>query len=56
MVVEMDCGVGEILDVLERNDIEGCMMVIFMFDNGVVRIGFNGLLCGNKGFNWEGGY
>lgn len=56
MVVEMDRGVGEILDVLEELELSDRTIVFFFSDNGANQRGSNKPLRGNKGSNWEGGH
>ena len=56
MVVEMDRGVGEILDTLVRLDLAKRTLVLFFSDNGATNDGSNGLLRGFKGSVWEGGH
>ena len=56
MVVEMDRGVGEILDTLVRLDLAKRTLVLFFSDNGATPDGSNGPLRGFKGSVWEGGH
>lgn len=55
MVQEMDRGIGEILDVLERLELDSRTLVLFFSDNGATDDGSNGALRGYKGGLWEGG-
>ncbi len=56
MVVEMDKGVGAILDTLERLDIAEDTLVFYISDNGATPNGSNGSLRGFKASVWEGGH
>lgn len=56
MVAEMDRGVGEILDTLNRLGIAERTLVLFFSDNGATPDGSNGALRGHKGSVWEGGH
>lgn len=56
MVVEMDRGVGEILDSLVRHGLADRTLVLFFSDNGATPDGSNGPLRGYKGSVWEGGH
>lgn len=56
MVLEMDTGVGEILDTLGRLGLAERTLVLFFSDNGATRDGSNGSLRGFKGSVWEGGH
>ena len=56
MVLEMDRGVGEILECLRRNEILDNTIVIFCSDNGATSLGDNGRLRGTKGTDFEGGH
>jgi N-acetylgalactosamine-6-sulfatase len=55
MIEEMDRGIGEILEMLERKDLAENTLVIFFSDNGPASIGSAGSLRGNKGQVYEGG-
>ena len=56
MVVEMDSGVGAILDTVSRLGIADRTLVLFFSDNGATSRGSNGALRGHKGSVWEGGH
>ena len=56
MVVEVDVGVGQILDTLKRLKLEKKTLVFFFSDNGATPSGSNGKLRGFKGSVWEGGH
>lgn len=55
MIQEMDSGIGEIMDTLERQGLSSNTLVFFLSDNGAA-YGSNGLLRGKKGQLWEGGH
>ena len=55
MVEELDAGVGEVLNTLERLDLDDDTIVLFFSDNGATHFGSNGDLRGFKGSLWEGG-
>ncbi|MGK7397330.1 MAG: sulfatase family protein [Candidatus Cyclobacteriaceae bacterium M3_2C_046] len=55
MVEEMDRGIGEILEVLERKKLTDNTLIIFFSDNGATGIGNNGIYRGIKGQVYEGG-
>ena len=56
MVVEMDRGVGAVIDAVEGTGISGHTLIFFFSDNGATRRGSNGPLRGHKGSVWEGGH
>lgn len=56
MVAEMDRGVGEVLDTLNRLGIAERTLVLFFSDNGATPDGSNGALRGHKASVWEGGH
>ena len=56
MVVEMDRGVGSILDTLNRLGIAERTLVLFFSDNGATPDGSNGALRDHKSSVWEGGH
>ena len=56
MVVEMDRGVGAILDTLTRLELAERTLVLFFSDNGATPNGSNGPLRGFKSSVWEGGH
>ena len=56
MVVEMDRGVGAVMDAVERTGISDHTLIFFFSDNGATRRGSNGLLRGHKASVWEGGH
>ena len=55
MLIEMDKGVGEILNTLKALELSGKTFVFFLSDNGPAG-GSAGPLRGRKGSNWEGGH
>lgn len=56
MMIEMDRGIGEIVETLEELGIAENTLVFFFSDNGANRNGNNGPLRGLKGSLWEGGH
>ena len=56
MVIEMDKGVGAIMNALGESGIIDDTIVVFCSDNGATSLGSNGSLRGNKGTNFEGGH
>lgn len=56
MVVEMDRGIGAILDALQRLNLAERTLVFFLSDNGATPEGSNAPLRGGKGSVWEGGH
>lgn len=56
MMVEMDKGLGQVVDTLHRLDLAENTLVLFFSDNGACRNGSNGPLRGFKGSDWEGGH
>jgi arylsulfatase A len=56
MVVEVDHGVGQIVELLEELELDEKTLVLFLSDNGACQRGDNGPLRGFKGSNWEGGH
>ena len=56
MVVEMDRGVGEVVDAVERLGISERTLIFFFSDNGATPQGSNGPLRGYKASVWEGGH
>ncbi|MGJ8639882.1 MAG: sulfatase-like hydrolase/transferase [Opitutaceae bacterium] len=56
MLTELDKGVGEILDVLEKNGLAENTLVIFSSDNGPMKLASPGPLRGGKGSIYEGGH
>ena len=56
MVVEMDRGVGSLLDTLSQLGIAERTLVLFISDNGATADGSNGGLRGYKSSVWEGGH
>jgi len=57
MIEVLDEGVGDILEVLESNNILDRTLVFFCSDNGATTaVGSNGALRGAKGSLWEGGH
>lgn len=55
MVQEMDAGIGEVLQALDRLGLAENTVVLFFSDNGAARYGSNGVFRGWKGGLWEGG-
>ncbi|SHF67639.1 N-acetylgalactosamine-6-sulfatase [Mariniphaga anaerophila] len=55
MVEEMDKGIGQVLDVLERKGLAKNTIVIFFSDNGGTKMSDNGVFSGYKGQVYEGG-
>ena len=55
MVEEMDKGIGEILQALDRDGLAQNTLVIFASDNGGITYSHNGPLAKRKGDVWEGG-
>lgn len=55
MVEELDRGVGEILEVIDRKGMAGNTIVIFFSDNGGTTLANNGIFSGSKGQVYEGG-
>lgn len=56
MMVEMDQGVGEVLETLKASGVDRNTFVIFFSDNGATGPGSCGELYGMKGTLWEGGH
>lgn len=56
VVEEMDSGIGQILDVLERTGRASNTIVVFTSDNGRSWEGSAGNSRGEKATTWEGGY
>ena len=56
MVQEMDTGIGEVMQTLERLGLADETLVLFFSDNGATADGSNGALRGFKGSLWEGGH
>ena len=56
MVQEMDKGVGEVVEAIERLGLAENTLIFFFSDNGANKNGNNGTLRGAKGSNWEGGH
>jgi arylsulfatase A len=56
MMAEMDKGIGEVLDTLERTGVDDNTFVMFFSDNGATGPGSCGDLYGMKGTLWEGGH
>lgn len=56
MVQEMDKGVGEVVDTIERLGLAENTLILFFSDNGANNNGDNGPLRGAKGSDWEGGH
>ena len=55
MLIEMDKGVGQILDKVVELELDENTFVFFLSDNGPAG-GTAGPLRGRKGSNWEGGH
>lgn len=56
MMMEMDKGVGQILETLKQLNIDDSTLVMFFSDNGATGPGSCGGLYGMKGTLWEGGH
>ena len=56
MMEEMDKGVGQVVDALERLGLADNTLVFFFSDNGATPNGSNGPLREFKGSDWEGGH
>ena len=56
MVVEMDRGVGAVMDAVGRLGISERTLIFFFSDNGATPQGSNGPLRGYKASVWEGGH
>lgn len=56
MMIEMDKGVGEVLDTLQELDLAENTFVMFFSDNGATGPGSCAGLYGMKGTLWEGGH
>ena len=56
MVVELDNGVGAIVETLKKHKLWENTFVFFFSDNGATSLGSNGPLHGFKGSVWEGGH
>ncbi len=55
MVTEMDRGIGEIVEILERKNLDQNTIVVFISDNGGIPAADNGIFRGHKGLLYEGG-
>ncbi len=56
MMIEMDRGVGEVLETLKHTGVDDHTFVMFFSDNGATGPGSCGDLYGMKGTLWEGGH
>lgn len=56
MMIEMDRGIGEVLQTLQKHGLAEQTLVLFFSDNGGTSLGDNGGLRGTKGSDWEGGH
>ncbi len=56
MLTELDKGVGEILNTLQKNGLAEKTLVIFSSDNGPMQLASPGELRGRKGSVYEGGH
>ena len=56
MVVELDRGVGEVIETIRALGMAERTLVLFLSDNGGTRHGSNGVLRGFKGGLYEGGH
>ena len=56
MIIEMDRGIGEIVEALEANGLAENTLVLFFSDNGATKEGSNAPWRGLKGSLWEGGH
>lgn len=55
MVEEMDKGIGEVVETLQRLGLDRNTLVVFLSDHGALEYGSNGDFRGYKGSVWEGG-
>jgi arylsulfatase A len=56
MLEELDRGVGEILDAVQRSEIDDHTLVFFLSDNGAIGAGSNKPFRGGKFSHYEGGH
>lgn len=56
MMLEMDKGIGEVVDAVRKNGIAGNTLILFFSDNGASNKGSNAPCKGYKGSVWEGGH
>jgi arylsulfatase A-like enzyme len=56
MIKAMDEGIGEMMRTLEALDLARHTLVLFLSDNGAMKVGSNDPLRGYKGSLWEGGH
>jgi arylsulfatase A-like enzyme len=56
MMEEMDKGIGEVVETVDRLGLAENTLIFFFSDNGANQRGSNGPLRGYKGSNWEGGH
>lgn len=56
MMLEMDKGVGQVLNTLKQTGVDDNTLVMFFSDNGATGPGDCGSLYGMKGTLWEGGH
>jgi arylsulfatase A len=56
VVEELDWGVGEVINALEKHGLTDNTLIIVTSDNGPFPEGSTGGLRGGKGTGWEGGY
>ncbi|MEW4489576.1 sulfatase-like hydrolase/transferase [Thalassoglobus sp. JC818] len=56
MIVEMDRGIGQIVETLKSCKLDGQTLVLFFSDNGATKEGSNAPWSGYKGSLWEGGH
>ena len=56
MMIEMDKGVGQLIEALEQSNVDSNTLVMFFSDNGATGPGSCAGLYGMKGTLWEGGH
>lgn len=57
MMLEMDKGIGEVMDAVKQNGLADNTLVFFFSDNGAaMQFGSNAPCRGGKGSEWEGGH
>ena len=56
MLEQMDRGVGEILDAVQRSEIDNRTLIFFLSDNGAIGAGSNKPFRGGKFSHYEGGH
>ena len=56
MIIEMDNGIGQIVETLKKHHLDQKTLVLFLSDNGATPQGSNAPWKGFKGSLWEGGH